>query len=486
VKPTQEQIDSLRTTLSELSLQAEESQQSELSDFHQVEDTISSWTTPEETGDLFGTGSGSSIASSQSFSSPLGFLRAALPEVSTAKLRKALQDAGKDDIDIWDIVAGILTEEYIQEMEERGLDGLDDEDNLPLESDDRETVEMRKKKTQPKNHKKKAQPRPQKIALADIRQQHHVLPKKNGLNTKDPPVSTDPWTQLSSLSEYVSSLIPRHPASYFQSFFHSPKYSTSYEALRAALTSLCKFTDEDHHVEVLYNLLDVIMPEYEDSDIVQRNRLISDVQLAVQVTDGSGYEALDLVNVLRDLDSNAELGIYHLQPKADSFAQSLPAKKIRLSPSGPPPVEPPPPKVRPQKSPVQSTPKNKPSPFQWQAVPERKLPPRGPHPLAHHIPAYTRDVNGTKTARAAGTRVAGGPGSSEFRRQMAETMRKRNEALKEASRMWQRGNSKTRGGEIAFYFAERVSYCRVLLFWTFHIYLLSRQGNFKNLLDRKH
>ena len=39
---------------------------------------------------------------------------------------------------------------------------------------------------------------------------------------------------------------------------------------------------------------------------------------------------------------------------------------------------------------------------------------------------------------------------------MTETMRKRDEALREAARMWQRGNSKSRGGEVAFYFAERV------------------------------
>ncbi|KAF9564232.1 hypothetical protein CPC08DRAFT_721095 [Agrocybe pediades] len=467
IEPTHDQVELLRKTLGELALQAEESQQSEFSDFLQVEDTLSSWTTPDngyETGELFGTSSGSSISSAQSFSSPLGFLQAALPEVPTERLRKALHDAGKDDVDIWDVVADILTEEYIHEMEERGLDGMDDEDNILAEVD-WETVET-KKKTPLKTPKKKSQARPQKIALADIRQQHHILPKKNGLNTKDPPPVADPWTQLSSLSEYVSSLVPQQPSSFFQSFFHSPKYSNSYEALRAALTSLCKAeAKEDHHIEVLYNLLDVIMPEYEDSDIVQRNKLISDVQLAVQITEGNGDEALDLVNVLRDLDSNAELGVYHLQPKrkADNQASPSLAQRSRL-PTGPPPIEPPPPSKVKQKSAQQSTTRSKPSPFQWQAVPERKPPPRGPHPLAHHIPAYARDVNGMKTARAAGIRggkagagagASGWSGSTEFRRRMAETMRKRNEALREASRMWQRGNSKRRGGEVAFYFAER-------------------------------
>lgn len=41
---------------------------------------------------------------------------------------------------------------------------------------------------------------------------------------------------------------------------------------------------------------------------------------------------------------------------------------------------------------------------------------------------------------------------------MGESMRKRDELLLEASKMWQKGNKKTRGGEVAFYFAERVGF----------------------------
>jgi len=38
---------------------------------------------------------------------------------------------------------------------------------------------------------------------------------------------------------------------------------------------------------------------------------------------------------------------------------------------------------------------------------------------------------------------------------MATSLRKRDELLKEASKAWRRGNTKTRGGEVALYFAER-------------------------------
>lgn len=452
-------------------MHAEEAQESELSDVQlvsQLEETISSWTTPdhgpETAGSQSAASSGSSISSTQSFGSPLGFLQAALPEVSTARLARALEDAEKTDVDMWDIVAAILTEESIREMEERGWDGLEGQEDGIMDDTNWEMVEM-KKKAVTKAERKKAQPRPKKIALADIRQQHHIHSSiaKNGLPTKHPPAGSaaDPWTQMSSFSDHISTLLPPHPPSFFLSFFHSPKYGTSYEALRAALTSLCKdlSTDSDQHTTVLYNLLDVILPEYEDCDVAQRTRLISDAELAVAVTQGKGDESLDLVNLLRDLDCNSNMGLYHVQPSEswgdDKPTNSLPLRRQQL-PSGPPPVEPPPiPKVK-QKAASPPTSRHKPSPFQWQAVPKRKTVDRGPHPLAHHIPAYARDVNGKKTNRNSRSNSIAGSSNSEFRLRMSEAMRKRNEALREAARMWQQGNSKSRGGEIAFYFAERV------------------------------
>ena len=405
-----------------------------------------------------------------SFSSPLGFLQAALPEISTARLNQALEDAEKGGVEMWDIISNILTEESIREMEERGLEGLDDEGSsspkIP-DYNDWETVE-RRKNSPVKRGKRKA--KPPKIALADIRQQHvqpHHLARNNVLNTKHPPKhppapgsAVDPWTQISSMSEYVATLLPQYPASTFQSFFHSPKYATSYDALRAALMSICKYPSSDSltHTSVLFNLLDIIMPEYEESEDVHRSRIISDVELAVEVTQGKGDEALDLVTLLRELDSNAALGISHIQPSQEwtlSKAQAPPFKS--QLPSGPPAVVPPPTSKIKLKPPPASAPLSKPGPFQWQTVAQRRPVARGPHPHAFHIPAYSRDVNGNKINHGSNSKGGGlNTNTNEFRRRMGENMRKRNEALLEASRMWQKGNSKTRGGEIAFYFAERV------------------------------
>ncbi|KAF9474762.1 hypothetical protein BDN70DRAFT_884481 [Pholiota conissans] len=476
ITPSGDQIDTLRATLNALSLQAEESELSELSDMHLMshfDETISSWTTVDNGPEQPTTSSGSSSSSSHSFSSPLGFLQAALPEIPTARLNKALEEAENDGTEMWDIVASILTEESIRELEERGLDGLEDDERSldeAYEDDDWNTVDSKKKSAHSKIAKRKCQARPKKIALADIRQRHQLVQahhphRKNNSDSTLPSHSlvADPWTQISSLSDHVASLLPPNPASMFQSFFHSPKYITSYDALRAALTSLCPNYKEPSetisYTTVVFNLLDLIMPQYEVSDPEHHSRIIEDVQLAVAVTKGAGDEALQLIDLLRELDSNSDLGVYHqLPPEPQAWKKdSETPKSIRTRlPSSPPATQPPPPSRAKQKPQPSSSTRNKPSPYQWQAVPQRKFVPQGPHPLSHHIPAYARDVNGMKTARAYGPR--GGKVSteaSEFKRRMDETVRKRNEALREASRMWQKGNSKTRGGEIAFYFAER-------------------------------
>ncbi|KAF5316418.1 hypothetical protein D9619_006534 [Psilocybe cf. subviscida] len=446
---TNDDIDALRENLRTLFLEAEESQFSEFSETQmtsQLEETISSWTTPDN-GDE---GSSSSASSTHSFSTPIGFLQAALPEVSQKHLQLALDKGERSGMEMWDIVASILTEQTIREMEERGLDGLESDGTVVEQS--WETVAAKRK---PTPGPAKAPKRTRKIALADVRQQHHIS------NTKHPPPASpsaptaDPWTQIASISEQLAALLPPNLPSTFQSFFHSPKHATSYDALRAALSSLAD--ESDSHTAILFNLLDIIMPEYEDSDEIHQSRIISDAQLAVAVTEGRADDSLDIFNLLRELDSDGNLGIYHQQP-VQAWNIEKPASQSRFTqlPSGPPPIPPPPAAKVKQKAAPAPRSSSKPPPNQWQTVPQRKFIDHGPHPLAPHIPAYTRNVNGVKTARAYGVKGGHVPvGSSDFRRRMDETMRKRNEALREASRMWQKGNAKSRGGEVAFYFAER-------------------------------
>ncbi|KAJ2929469.1 hypothetical protein H1R20_g7624, partial [Candolleomyces eurysporus] len=142
---------------------------------------------------------------------------------------------------------------------------------------------------------------------------------------------------------------------------------------------------------------------------------------------------------------------------------------------------------------------NKPSPYQWQAVPVKKAPAPQPYTIHQHLPTYTRDVNGIKvrdaesesnTVWVQGMQVPGWDPSlstgngrrrtkaseyeaaeREYRHSIKENMRRRDELLREAARMYNRGSvgsgdfmgrkgkgrgtGKVRGGDVAWYFAER-------------------------------
>lgn len=349
---------------------------------------------------------------------------------------------------MWDIVAGILTEESIAEIEERELDGLED-------GFDWQTAESKKTKA----GKKKIQPRSNKIILSDIRQQHHIRSLSSSTRMADgnlPAVPTpDPWTQISSLSTHLATLLPPHPPSFFQSCFHSPIHATSYDALRAALTSLCKNKlDAANYTTIVSNLMDILL-DNGDVDPELNARIIADIRLSVTVVDGRPADALDLASVLRDLDTRSDMGLSHLLPSDSNGGIKASGSRLPLR-SGPLPIPPPSPsKVKPKIKPPSPTSSNKPSPYQWYTVPQRRIVTHDPTSHAHYIPAYARDVNGIKTQRDSGTTNS----EDDCKRRMAQATRAQRELLQEATRMWQKGNSKTHGGEIAQQYAERVCFC---------------------------
>ncbi|KAG5722796.1 Smr domain-containing protein [Termitomyces sp. T112] len=450
IVPSSGQIEELKNTLRELSSQADESQLNELSDLHLASNTDDTNSTPEFYQGTTTSSSDSSESSQQPFSSPLGFLQAALPHIPTATLRSALDGTDGDDIDMWDIVADILTIEIIREMEERGLDGLDEELGHVLNEREIswETVERKKK---PEKVEKRRNTRGKTVSLVDVRQRQHT-PKRMNANVSRPAAAPDPWTQLSSLSTHLATLLPPHSPSFFQSYFHSPEHATPYIALHACLRSICNSQPgipADEYKDILSNLLEIISPEYEGLDDEAHMHLLSDLEVSLQATSGRGDDALDLAKLLRDLDSDStgylKMGVYHSAP------QSSKARQIRRPnlPTGPPPI-PPPPQLRPSAKPP--PPSTKSSSFQWQTVPQRRPVTQSPHPLAANIPAYASKVAGNTFGKG-GKGDVGEP--NVHKRRMEESIRKRNELLKQATKMWQKGNSKTRGGEVAFYFAER-------------------------------
>ncbi|KAI0358017.1 Smr-domain-containing protein [Trametes cingulata] len=409
----------------------------------------------------------SDASGQQPFSSAMGFLRAVFPHIPSDRLREVLSSHGgdSDDLDMEDIVEEIITGEYVRELEERGLDEAEST-ALGYEAP-WETVERKKKGSKQKKQNKKGTT----ITLVDIRQQQHARPAPFSSH----PAPPDPWTQLASVASHLSTLIPSHPASFFQSVFHSPQHPTPSHAVRAAIVqiarSLSRCEDEltPEETPSLYAMLEVITtwPKYADLHLEERDRLLEDALFALRATGGDPNAALDIVSLLIDLDSDFSSreyawGVYH-QPATHNPS---PKAASRL-PSGPPPI-PPPPNIARRTQAVASSSGEKPraSSNVWQTVPIRPVT-GGPHPLSGVIRAYTKPdpVTPARKVRGSGNGLGkGGKGDvgelrmgkrAAAKRRAWELSEQRRAALREASKAWQKGNSKNHGGEVAFYFAER-------------------------------
>ncbi|KAL4078890.1 hypothetical protein V8B97DRAFT_1914663 [Scleroderma yunnanense] len=503
--PSQDEVATLRATLQEIAEDATAQYENELceelssahlsSQYYNTDDSFSftdynGETTESSTSEL-------SILSNQSFSSPLGFLQAALPHIPPSKLRSALSDAGSgSDVDMESVVENLLTNEYLRELEERGLDALDDGEDQDLFGDEGiwHLVVTKKKAQLPSPSKKTAKKnaRGKTITLVDIRQKQHIPSPVTQLLSKPP---SDMWTQISSLSEHLASLLPPYKATFFQSYFHSPNYSSPAKAVRAALSDIVdkersprspKPTLASENPSVLFTLLDVIRDSqaYTTLNAEQRSTVCSDAQLALTATQGCGDRAIDIVWFLLELELDLQtgtlaMGAYHVPQSAMSPTSSSSWFSSPTSPTAKSPIrmtngaE----LFSHRDSPLssQSPTKSKPNSqmasqntatFDWQIVAPRKPPPNdGPHPLSLSIPAYNGH-RGTGSAKVRGAGNGFGKGGKgdvgelratrrDMRKHVEESWKKQGELLREASKAWRNGNSKSRGGEIAQYFAER-------------------------------
>lgn len=472
VTPSMDQLESLRGMLKELFLQADECSKFEyMSDMDNDLLEISSWTVPSSNHDNsnseYLTSVSPSSSSSMSFT-PLGFLQMVLPDIPSANLKKALDEY--DGEDLWDIIAVIVAEESTRETEERGLKGSECNDDAGWE-----VVQKKRKETgTTKVAKKKTPIKPKKFVLTDVRQQHHEqnLEQKyshgrnrsaSGVSSQSLPSIVDPWTRIASLSSRLASLLPPHSSTTFSSFLHSPRYASSYDAVRGCLASLSKSNElSDQQATLLINLLDIISPEDDELDIEMRSKIISDVELAVYVTEGRADDALDLAHLLRDLDIPHGVGL-------NSFHSQL-SPSATLKPQGSPPslsidasdvssLE----SSLPSQGQAQATHLSSKRSYQWQTVSSRtKTTQSVPRYLGPYIPTYSRDVNGRKIARG------GFPNRSIYssapeeeanlntRLRVRQAMAKSRQALMDAAIMYRKHNARNRGGEVAFFYAERV------------------------------
>ncbi|KAI0820302.1 Smr-domain-containing protein [Trametes gibbosa] len=409
----------------------------------------------------------SDASGQQPFSSALGFLKAVFPHIPSDRFRSALACHGGDSdvLDMEIIVEELLTGEYVRELEERGLD---ETESAALGYEPPwEVVDKKRRGTKQRRQNKKKTT----ITLVDIRQQQHTRPSSSSSHPDIP----DPWTQLASVASHLSTLIPTHPPSFFQSIFHSPQHPTPSHALRAAIVqiahSLSKCEDELTAEETpsLYAMLEIITTwsKYADLNVEERDQLLEDALFALRAANHDPNAALDVVSLLIDLDSDFaskefSWGVYH-QPAAPT----PPPKATSRLPSSPPPV-PPPPNIprRAQTLPNTSNERPRAPPNAWQTVPVKPSP-EGPHALSGVIRAYTKPdpvLTGRKVRGGGNGLGKGGKGDvgelqtgkrAAAKRRAWELSEQRRAALREASKAWQKGNSRNHGGEVAFYFAER-------------------------------
>ncbi|KAG2142819.1 uncharacterized protein EDB93DRAFT_1250315 [Suillus bovinus] len=477
-----DQVKTIRDTLEVLSNQAQK-------DEWELDDIMSttSLTTPDLCDST--TTASESSSSQHSFSSPLGFLTEAFSDVPKERLKRLLKEECREalngDVDMERVVEYILNMEHIRDLEERGIDALEDTPS-PLLNGDWETVSHTKPKSTPKlaiSTKKKAKGRT--IKIVDMMQTQHTPsspPQTKGVQKEGLTMGTgvDIWMQVSSLSTHLAALLPPTPPSHFASFFHSPTHATTAQALRAALVALpststnikhkpdkkspIKKSNQDAENNTLYALLDLLQasPTFATFDAEQRETLCADARVALSAAQNRPDDALDIVWILRDLEHPAcQAGIYHLPPPVSGSNSDSTSARAKL-PTGPPPVQPPPSSKRKSAS-SPSSPNTQPQlPESWQDVPIRS--PRTTQPLENSNPTNKRKLRGAGNILSKGNKrdirelSGGGTGGNvsgarhpHFARGILQARIQRDELLREAGRAW-RGPL---GGEVALYYAQR-------------------------------
>ncbi len=160
-------------------------------------------------------------------------------------------------VDMESIVEQLLNEEYMRELDERGLD-LDSNSNATdMEAGAWVLVEMRRPRAKSPqlpgntfkvhavngNGKRKNKPKSKTIALVDVRQSQHRPLRARELTTGSR-AAPDLWSQISSLSTYLSDLLPPNPPSFFAPYFHSPDHKSPAAAVRASLEALAVCKEE--------------------------------------------------------------------------------------------------------------------------------------------------------------------------------------------------------------------------------------------------
>lgn len=384
-----------------------------------------------------------------SFSSLLGFLQAAFPEIPPASLERVIIDASYDggcagDVDVERTIELLLNQEYLGDLgEDGGAFGVLEETDLPPVSKGGQVINANGKK-----RRKKAKT----IASYGIRQQRRgdegASKSRHSSRFISPPTYSDVdiWTSVTSISTQLANLLRPHSDSFFKSFFHSPESKTPATAVRRALKAITSYQDDDvppPDMNVLVTLQDILRssPEYNESSEEERKRLFLDAHLCLQAVGPRTDNALDLVWLLRSLDVDDPAGWkmapYHQEPLPYDDSCVLETSKNKSFPTSASHVWPRLP-AQPQDG--------------WNVVSSRK-PATAAKRHSGSILASS-DSHGTSTYQNDFARDMDPARLKERRDDLEARLR---EASMSAARAWKKGNSKNMGKQVALYRVEEVS-----------------------------
>ncbi|CCA77899.1 hypothetical protein PIIN_00543 [Serendipita indica DSM 11827] len=359
-----------------------------------------------------------SASPSDDLNSPLQFLQNAFPTFSVHTLQEVIEDAVSQygGLDMAKLVEELLTRETLETI---GLPESPQEQPWP--------------KTKKKQKKNKGV---SKLVFGDVRHRQ--------TSSKECPEVIDPWSQLSSLADYLSTLLTGTTASSFSSRFHSDKYPTVLEAVLAYLNDLPPSDKSTEEVdEGLIAIIDALPRD--DSDEVNAQW----ARRCVEATDRLEH-AVCLYELLQDLSKNAP--IKHLQapaihppaissplPSSSSGSSAAPTRQISnfTQPTAP---------SKPRKPMAASS--------AWRVVEKREPKQVQPHPHAEFIPAY-RNLKLVPVSS-----LPKDPSDENMvlkNRTIEQAWRdKRVEALRKASQHWQRSQDGL-GRQVAAYYADEAN-----------------------------
>lgn len=383
-------------------------------------------------GSAFDTNSDSQLLSantsnSDALGSPLAFLRAAFPDFPIQVLQEALDNASSQQptLHMEAIVEELLSSELLAQLDSEALDS----ENSPSGTKPERATAIPRKKG-------KAARKQESIILGDVRQRQLATKSSDRNQTEQ----VDPWTQLSSIAEYLSTLL-RCSVPSLLSTFHSPDHPTAFHAVAAYLESMppSKITEEevDH---LLISMSEMMANEEEEEEW--------DAQWArkcIHATNARLSDAIDLYEVLMKLE---ELGpIQHLPaPDQSPTTSVIPSPKPWSTTKIQAKIE-----NRPRANKFKypaPKPENK---TDWQVV-KKRVPKASPlHPHAEFIPSYRN----FKAVPAWTVREA----TDDVQKNRAIEQSwydKRAEALRKASQHWQRSQGGY-GHQIAGYYAEEAN-----------------------------